>query len=112
MQIIPKIWGKTAKIYDSSNTEMYIAWINNNGQSSKHYHEHKYNYFYVVSGKLIINVWDKNTDQVSAITLGPEDTLTIENKIWHQFIALESTILIEIYWVEINDQDIIRNIPN
>lgn len=110
MNIIEKKWGKTCKLFSNDSSEFYIAWIDKNGESSKHFHSNKHNYFYVISGKLKVLEW--KSDKIFENSLGPGDSLTIEPKIWHQFICTENCILIEIYWIKINNEDIIRDIPN
>ena len=110
MGIIEKNWGKTCKLFNNDSSEFYIAWINKDKQSSKHYHSNKSNYFYVISGKLKVLEW--RSDTIFENSLGPGDYLTIEPKTWHQFICIEDCILVEIYWITINDEDIIRDISN
>ena len=83
-----KVWGETRKIFRCNNTEMHILKAKKGGYCSKHYHEHKINYFYVDSGKLLIEVWRENNliDKTIlksdvAITKEFSDGLILQSKI-------------------------------
>lgn len=81
--------------------------IKNGGYSSKHTHEHKYNSFYVESGKIQIKVWKKDYDLCDETIIANGESTTVTPGEKHMFVALEDTIAFEIYWVELTN-DIIR----
>lgn len=108
--IIEKPWGFTQLIFDNNTIHIYLANINKNQYCSKHYHKYKNNFFFLQSGSLIIRTWgDQDDDPVDHI-LNPKESIEIKAGIWHQFIAKEDSILIEIYSINLDHEDIIRHI--
>jgi hypothetical protein len=77
-------------------------------QCSKHFHRHKYNLFFVVSGKLKIVTWKNDYDLVDETILGPYERTIIKPGEYHRFIALEDSYVIEKYWVQLSLSDIER----
>ena len=71
---------------------------------------HKYNMFYIESGKLEIIVWQKNPDIIEKTILTTNEIHLIKPQIYHQFKALENSIVYEIYYVKLEDEDIHREI--
>jgi quercetin dioxygenase-like cupin family protein len=102
-----KAWGKTTLIFNDKNVEIYRAEIMKGGMSSKHFHEFKYNLFFLESGFLIVKIWEHNQDY-REIFLHSGDSITIEPKKWHKFLAVEPCQLLEIYYTELKLDDIIR----
>jgi quercetin dioxygenase-like cupin family protein len=100
-----KKWGTTELIFSNNNTEIFLANIIPGGYSSKHCHKHKYNLFFVKSGKLIVRVW---SDRYEENILCEGDRLLVSPGVYHQFLAQEHTVLLEIYYVEIDENDIDR----
>lgn len=98
-----KLWGTSEEI---SNNFFKIK-IEENGYSSMHCHEKKYNLFYIESGYLTIEFKDKPN-----LILCPGSSLTIEPNVFHRFRANTKVTAYELYW-ENNDSlnpklDIIR----
>lgn len=87
-----KPWGKTYRIPMPSGSEVHIAYIKKGGRSSYHLHEDMVNVFFIVSGRLLVNL-----EYGGEVILGPEDMLPIETSNKHYFEALEDTILVEAY---------------
>lgn len=102
-----KIWGVTSEIFTNDSTSIHRIEINKNQKCSKHFHEHKYNMFFVETGKIIVYRWEQ--DAVISSLLKSEESLIISPKIWHQFEALEDSIVYEIYYIKLDNNDIIRN---
>jgi quercetin dioxygenase-like cupin family protein len=108
MPIIEKHWGKTLLVFDNETIHIYLAWINQGGFCSKHYHKNKHNLFFLQSGSIIVKTW--NTDTINEHKLIAGDKILVKNNIWHQFLAVEESILLEIYYSTIDHEDIIRHI--
>ncbi|NBU73074.1 MAG: hypothetical protein EBS53_16810 [Bacteroidetes bacterium] len=89
MDKLGKIWGFISKIFSNDNLSIDRIEIINNQKCSKHLHEYKYNMFFVEN---------------------QYDTIIISPNIYHQFEALENSIVYEIYYTKLNDNDIIRDI--
>ena len=104
-----KIWGHTQKLYSKNNTSIHRIVINKDSCCSKHYHDSKYNIFFIESGKLLIKHWQNDYNLIDETILNAGELCEIPPKHYHQFIALEDTIAYEIYYVLLNDQDIYRD---
>lgn len=106
MNIIEKIWGSTSEIFNINNVSINRLTISKNSQCSRHYHQYKYNMFFVESGSVMIHIWE-NDERIST-TLTPGETLTIPPNIEHQFESISESIIYEIYYTILNSNDIIR----
>jgi len=102
-----KVWGDTSSVWVGDNSEVHIINALKGGYCSKHKHEHKYNLFYVESGRLLIEIWrDKN--MIDKTIIGANESTVVAPCLYHRFTALENTKAIEVYWVELNKVDIVR----
>tara|TARA_B100001778_G_scaffold334879_1_gene348563 strand:- start:6505 stop:6726 length:222 start_codon:yes stop_codon:yes gene_type:complete len=64
--------------------------------------------FYVEKGKLKIEVWQKDCDLVDETIITEGQSTSVPPGLQHRFSALEDTIAFEIYFVELDNNDIIR----
>jgi quercetin dioxygenase-like cupin family protein len=103
-----KVWGITQQLFNKNNVAIHRITINKGSSCSEHYHDYKYNMFYIEKGKLLIKHWQTDYDLVDETILEDGESSTIPPKHFHQFIALEDTIAYEIYYVELSDNDINR----
>ena len=105
-----KVWGNTSTLFSKNNVEVSRIEIKKGGYCSKHRHDYKYNLFFVEEGKLLVTIFreDANTTIEDKTILEKHDITYVEPNIFHFFEALEDTIAYEIYWVEIDKKDIIR----
>lgn len=103
-----KIWGNTQEIFQLNNISINRIEINQGASCSKHYHEHKYNMFYIESGTLKIDVWQKDYDLIDSTIISNGESSIVKPKLFHRFIALEDTIAYEIYYTLLEDNDITR----
>lgn len=110
MIIQGKVWGHTSPLFNKNNTELHLVHINKGGFCSRHLHKFKFNKFVVISGKLKVTIWkDYGTstlEDVSIVSAAQECTVPPGN--FHKFEALEDTLALEVYWVELNEDDIVR----
>jgi mannose-6-phosphate isomerase-like protein (cupin superfamily) len=102
-----KIWGETATLLETPFFSIHILDIKAGGFCSEHRHAAKYNDFLVISGRLEITIFREDGIE-DKTTLGPEDRTEIEPGVWHKFRALEDTRCLEIYRVELRNEDIDR----
>ncbi len=103
-----KIWGITEALFNKNNVEMHRIQIKTNGYCSKHKHTHKYNMFYVEEGQLEVHI-DKNDYDLTDITVLEKGQSTIVKPgEYHKFIANTFVIAYEIYWTELDTNDIQR----
>lgn len=105
-----KIWGITQDIWKSTNVEIHRIDITQDGYCSKHFHEYKFNMFFIEQGSLRIDVWDDPSDKDKFIstTIKQGESFIVEPKLFHKFNALEPTVAYEIYWTSLIGEDIIR----
>jgi quercetin dioxygenase-like cupin family protein len=108
MIIQEKIWGKTGEIFSKNNVEIHRIEIIKGGYCSRHYHEYKYNGFFLESGKLTIHLYKKDSNIEDITTLRPGDYTIVEPQVDHMFLAIEDSIAYEIYWSHLPENDIIR----
>lgn len=109
MPIQGKVWGKTQLIFRNGNSEVHRIEAKDGGWCSKHKHEHKHNKFFVESGELQVDVWQNDYNLVDRTILKPGESTTVPPGCYHMFTALKDSVVYEIYWVELKDDDIIRD---
>ena len=103
-----KIWGQTELIHKNGVLEFHRIDFKKGGVCSKHKHSYKWNGFYVVSGKMKISVWQKDYDLVDVTILNPGDFTAVKPGLYHTFEGIEDGVAFELYWAEINHNDIQR----
>ena len=101
-----KIWGMTRNIWDGKNVEINGIEVISGGYCSKHKHIHKYNLFLVINGELDIEVWRPGI--VERTVLKQWDSTIVEPGLYHRFSTNVDTIALEIYWVDLLENDIER----
>ena len=113
MDIIPpigpvqgKIWGTTQCIFRHNNVEMHRIRVDAGGFCSEHRHNHKWNRFFIISGKIKITIFRENGQDETVLTDGQCTDAYPDG--YHVFEALEDTDAIEIYWVTLDPDDIER----
>lgn len=110
MIIQGKIWGYTTPLFNKNNVELHVAVIRKGGFCSKHLHKYKFNRFVVLKGRLKVTIWKNyGTDTLEDISiLEVSQECTVMPGDYHKFEALEETTCLEIYWVDLNENDIVR----
>jgi quercetin dioxygenase-like cupin family protein len=108
MQKSGKIWGYTQQLFNNNNVEIHRIFINKNTRCSKHKHEHKYNIFFVESGKILIKEWKHDYELIDETILNDGEMCSIQPGHFHEFHGLEDSIVYEIYYVSLDTNDITR----
>jgi len=103
-----KIWGETQFLFSKNNVEIHRIEIKRGGYCSKHFHNFKFNMFFVETGVLDVKVKENDSNIINSTILYGGDITTVEPRKLHMFLAKEDTIAYEIYWVELNGEDIVR----
>lgn len=105
-----KVWGSTRTIFDKNNVMInYLVLDKGHAWCSKHHHQHRYNMFYLISGKVKISTWKNDYDLVDEVILEPEQGTAVSFGEKHRFEVLEDSVMLEIYWVELDPKDIVRD---
>jgi len=103
-----KVWGHTSEIFNKNNVEVHRIVSNANSHCSKHKHEHKFNMFFVESGSMTVKRWKNDYDLVDTTILDAGQSCIVPPGEFHQFLAKDGCVAYEIYWVEIDSKDIVR----
>lgn len=102
-----KVWGKTEALFARNNVEVHRIEVEKGGYCSKHKHANKWNMFFVESGELEVIVWKGGEVHDSTILQAGDNTAVPPGE-FHQFKAVTDVIAYEMYWVELNANDIVR----
>ena len=103
-----KVWGTTQTLINSPVVEVHRIIINKDGYCSQHTHQSKINAFYVISGELEVQRW-KDYGLCDVTTLKAGDLSIVPAGEAHRFMAIYRTEALEIYWSELNHDDIQRS---
>ena len=109
VQLEGKVWGETYPIITSPAIEVHKIYVVKGGYCSKHKHQSKINAFYVLNGTLQILRWKNDQDAlVDETVIRTGQTCIVPAGEVHQFVGLETTSALEIYWSELLHHDIVR----
>lgn len=101
-----KDWGTRERIFLNDTTTVDRLQIVKGGYCSNHFHRHKRNWFYILTGKLKISL---GLSGIGGVILGPAESYCIPIDLTHNFEALEEVVCIEISsQVDISEDDIVR----
>ncbi len=106
MAIQGKIWGTTEFLFSKNNVSIHRICGKKGGYCSKHKHNSRWNKFYVESGILMIEQW--NDDIIDVTELKSGESCEVPPEKFHRFTVVENCVAYEIYWVELDDSDILR----
>lgn len=102
-----KEWGYSTEFFRNAMVSAYHLEIKKGGYCSEHTHKHKYNLFYVISGRLKITIWRENeVEDMTVLTAG--QISAVPPGFYHKFEGLEDTECIEVYQVLLIEPDIER----
>lgn len=110
---ISKPWGRTRKVWSSSQHSCWMLETIAGGYSSLHYHRHAVNQFTVLSGALDVFTTDPVALTRTLDASNPEHIVSIGER--HQFVVREPGIVLEFYWTRgepLRDDDIVRLTEN
>ena len=104
-----KIWGTTETLLTTSMVEVHRIDINPRSQCPLHKHEFKYNMFYVIKGKLHIEVHKNDYDLVDTTTLFQGQYTSVAPHEYHMFKTTdEPAQALEVYYLNEISEDIVR----
>tara|TARA_R110000744_G_C19141135_1_gene538253 strand:+ start:300 stop:668 length:369 start_codon:yes stop_codon:yes gene_type:complete len=104
-----KVWGSTEPMLQSPAIEIHRIVVNAGAYCSQHKHQSKINAFYVIKGELEIKRW-KDYGLCDSTFLFPGDMSIVPPGEAHMFKAHQDTEALEIYWSELNHNDIQRQL--
>jgi len=106
--VMGKCWGRTMLGFAWNSVEAHPIQAQPGFRCSRHFHASKWNRFIVLQGKLIVRIFRDN--EVDETEIGPWQVTDVPPGVEHEFQALEPTLAVEFYWVEIDSHDISRQI--
>lgn len=103
-----KIWGYTQEIFNKNNVSINRIYIKKNSKCSKHLHNYKTNIFWVESGEILVEEWKKEYDLIDKTNLKSGECCSILPGTYHRFTGIEDSVVYEIYYTELSNDDIVR----
>ena len=105
-----KEWGNVIKIVDNedNNYSGRIINVNQNKQTSTHFHSNKHKTFYVLSGTLIIDIIEPDTAEIMSYEIDSEETFEIEQNVAHRLRAVDSGVTVIEVSTYHDDSDVYR----
>ena len=103
-----KVWGETGLLFRRNDIAVCPIAVAKGAYCSKHRHKSKWNLFCVLSGKLAVHTWPADYELEDVTILGPGESCEVPPGLLHRFEALEDTLGVEIYWTELDLNDIER----
>lgn len=107
MKVQGKAWGETTGFFTNAVVSAHHLSIKKGGICSEHYHNHKSNLFYVISGKLEVTIW-LGQGSKDITVLGSGQATAVPPGLWHRFRGLTDVECIEIYQVFLQEPDLER----
>ena len=104
MKATDKIWGKRCVVHQDSTHTTNILWLRAGHRCSWHSHQTKWNLFVVLQG--LVGVRTEEGEKL--LHLG-EEALVAPGKM-HEFRVYEDGVMLEVMYVEYDDDDIEREI--
>lgn len=102
-----KFWGNTQCVFCGPHSEVHYLQINNGGYCSEHQHEHKWNRFFLISGRLRVIIYREDGQDVTTLKAG--QYTDVPPGVYHKFEAEEESTCLEVYWTDnLNPADIVR----
>ncbi len=94
-----KVWGWVRHAFSSPLCAVSILEVEAGGYCSKHWHTDRVNRFMVHSGIIEVVEYDKYGErEIVRVRLQSGDVHDVHVHITHRFEALESGVVIEVYW--------------
>ncbi len=100
-----KVWGRVAHLFYSDHGGLSVLYVNAGYRCSIHYHDDRFNSFFVASGSLLIENFGNNVDRLSLGVQNPIRHLLFEGEYLvippgdvHQFRTPEKATIVEYYW--------------
>ena len=104
-----KNWGYTTEFFRNAMVSAHHLEIDEGGFCSEHYHDHKYNVFYVLHGVLEVMIWRDEKDKIPDVTtLSVGQSTAVSPGFYHMFRGVTKCEAIEMYQVLLNEPDIER----
>jgi len=95
-------------VYQNPYNQVHLLEIKRGGFCSEHRHARKSNVFTVLSGHLEVRVWPGLYQNYDSTIIGPGESSAVPVGLWHQFLAIDDTVCLEVYEAAEIGEDIER----
>jgi quercetin dioxygenase-like cupin family protein len=102
-----KVWGETRLITRNPALELHEITFRAGAVCSEHLHRGKWNGFMVLSGVMLVRVWQES-GLVDETVLRAGDYTEVAPGLVHQFEGVEDGRALEVYWAALEWNDIVR----
>ena len=96
-----KVWGQTEELFNNGVVSINHLSIKLGGYCSEHRHAQKSNMFFVIAGRLEVEIWSNEVKDHTTIQAG--QLTTVPPGVWHKFKALTDVECLEIYEVKLSE---------
>jgi mannose-6-phosphate isomerase-like protein (cupin superfamily) len=97
-----KVWGETEVMLANSLIEVHRLSVVPNAFCSLHRHATRWNVFYVVKGRLLVEVRPRGYDLLDTTDLGPGQMMLVAPGLWHRFrTEAEGADCLEVYYPDV-----------
>lgn len=97
-----KVWGVTRLLLATPGVEVHMLRIAPRSHCSLHRHDHKWNAFLGISGRLFVDVHQKDYGLVDVTEVTPGVLTTVRPRLWHRFrTGDEGAECYEVYYPEL-----------
>jgi len=105
-----KVWGRVWHLFANDQASVSFLELKKGYQCSRHYHERRVNFFAVISGIIMVQLFDGDGRLLTEQELGPGETTAVPSRHLHRFKVLESGQVVEVYWpdAKVEQTDIVR----
>ena len=114
VQAQTKVWGETSKVAAAPGFQVHYLKIKAGTYCSRHYHENKWNIFYVTRGAVSVRTYPGpkpgvKIEELIELRLRAGQSTVVPPHVWHRFVAHEDSEMIEVYMVpDVREDDIQR----
>jgi mannose-6-phosphate isomerase-like protein (cupin superfamily) len=106
---VTKIWGKTARVAKHPGFTVHHLVVVPKSFCSIHFHDHRFNGFFVTRGTLTIRLLDPSDKELHRVELQAGDYHEVPPGFRHQFCSEQGCEALEIYFPpDVDDEDIVR----
>jgi len=103
-----KVWGTTQLVFAHYGIECHLINFKKGFRCSKHRHQHKWNRFLVLEGKLRVDIHQDDEYSLDSTTIEKGQVTDVPPLTWHRFVGIEDGWALEIYWTVLDARDIDR----
>jgi len=102
-----KVWGETRLVTRNAALELHEITFKAGAVCSEHKHLRKWNGFMVLSGVMLVRVWQES-GLVDETVLRAGEYMEVAPGLVHQFEGVEDGRALEVYWAALEWDDIVR----